>query len=47
MMRTMPVDSRAPIRRDPDARHVAQAERVELADEAGPEHADPDLARHQ
>ena len=32
---------------DADALYVAQAERVELGDETGPEHADADLAGHQ
>ena len=40
-----PLGAGAEVGDDPDARHVAQAERVELADEPGPEHADPDLAR--
>ncbi len=37
----------APVGGDVDARHVAQAERVELADEPGPQEPDADLACHQ
>ena len=37
----------APVGGDPDVRDVAQAQRVELADEPRAEQPDADLARHQ
>jgi hypothetical protein len=39
-----PLRARAPVRHDAGVRDVAEAVGVELADEPGPEHPDPDRA---